>query len=473
MSVATLILSFALATASQPDCRGERSLQEAFASARSALIVEGVHRTHDFVFSSIHFPVTPEESGRSEDIHREHAALLATRGFLKAKVSEVLPLGDRSLAVRNVAQLVALSCAENPIVLHSIRTCFDETVGDELIVVQGMPIAVFDAVKVTVTDIVPCLIARAAVGPFSVPEAMALLELVPPGDPQAVPAREIALRTLSAVYGDGIETTVRRTWVKSDGTLDKSATDLWCVSLQRSLSSGKGLPDALAPIDRKQADTLGLEERFALLGHRLHDPAAIDALVQKLTADGWTRAVELFSVAPLAIARLRDHPGSKLPPELRAKIASNPIVTLLLLSDGQAGIQLSNTKESEAFLDARRLFQVGTAEALLQAVELVRSDLDAAPTHEGLVLLGATLLALNDPALARPVCVAAFNAVPVHRYAGINMLRALRALELTESARELIPRVRSETNNRLDSWGQSQLATIESWSNPVAPLPPK
>ena len=465
----SLVIALAVAASPNAGDRGDRTMIEVYEGSRDLLGNPGVHSKGGFVFSVIRFS-NAEDSRDDRELDEAQGALFATRGFLLEKVSQALPLSDRSTAVRNVAHKIALTCAQDAVAVDSIQTVFSGVIGDSTVVVQGMPIAAVDRIKVAVDDLVPCIAARADKGAISVPEAMVLLELCPDASPLLPKVRGIAVAAFSSAYGSGIDLTVRGAWTNEGKTVSADALELWSLSASKAVARGETLSEAFAPIDLALLASLDLEERFTFLGHRMHDPNAIAALVKSLTDDGWLRAAEVMSAKPLSLAIVRDHQGFKLSPDLRAKIASTPIVTLLMLTAGQANVALTTGAESQLLVDARVAFDRKELADLLRAATLLQQSVASDPQIEAMVLLGATLLALDDPALALPICTAAFRAVPAHRYAGINLLRALRALELKDEARAILPNVRRDSGSHMSKWGNEQLALIETWIDPK-PLP--
>ena len=166
------------------------------------------------------------------------------------------------------------------------------------------------------------------------------------------------------------------------------------------------------------------------------------------------------------LATVADHPGSKLPLELRGKIAATPIMTLLLLSGGQAPVQLSVQVESKLLADARAAFNLIELPELIRAATILQEIIAVHPDQESMILLGATLLALDDPSLARLICMAAFQHNPAHPFAGVNLLLALRKLNMKDEARMVLAQVRSNASVHLTKWGHDQIALIAEWLDP-------
>ena len=459
---AVLIACSSFAAVSQQD---GRSL---FQSNRAELAIAGVHRLGGFVYSTVRCPTL----SRQNELSRRAAPTAAVRQMLESHVAAQLSCTECTPTVQRAAAAVGLSCLERSIAFQGLETVCDEVEGSEFVVVRCIPAAKLDALRMDRDQVMQCVLARADKGAISVPEAMVLLELCPDASPLLPKVRGIAVAAFSSAYGSGIGLTVRGAWTNEEKTVPADALELWTLSASNAVARGNSLSDALAPIGPAFFASRDLEERFAFLGHRMHDPNAIAALAKSLTDDGWLRAAEVMSAKLLPLAVVRDHHGFKLSPDLRAKIASTPIVTLLLLTAGQANVALTTGAESQLLIDGRAAFDRKELAHLLRAATLLQQSIASEPQIEAMVLLGATLLALDDPALALPICTAAFRAVPAHRYAGINLLRALRALELKDEARAILPNVRRDSGSHLSKWGIDRLALIETWIDPKSlPVP--
>lgn len=458
-----MLIAFAVAATPQEGVRGDRTVTQEFEANSQVLKKPGIHFSGSWVFSTIHSSVKSSDSELGAEIKVNKANFDAIRGILLWKVGEASALNDRSDAVRIAGTDIALSCLKQDVELKLIREVFSQEVGDSLVVVQGMPRATFDLIEVKSENVVSCIAARAEAGPISVPEAMVLLELC--SEDSLPKARSFALNALSDVYGIGIELTVRGVWMASEKTLPAQALELWCISVRRDVAMGKDLSIVTAPMDAK-LDGLNIEERLAFLGHRMHDSNVRASVVASLVRDGWLRTAELFSGKMLPLATVADHSGSKLPLELRGKIASTPIVTLLLLSGGQAPGQLSDNVESKLLIEARAAFNRIELPELIRAATLLQEAIALHPDQESMTLLGATLLALDDPSLARLVCRAAFKNNPAHPFAGVNLLLALRSLDMKDEARMVLDQVRRDASVNLTKWGNVQIALIAEWLEP-------
>ena len=91
----------------------------------------------------------------------------------------------------------------------------------------------------------------------------------------------------------------------------------------------------------------------------------------------------------------------------------------------------------------------------------------AIPNVDAVSLFSATLIAADEPYLAEPLARAAFFAQPSHKFAGVNALRAAKALGLRERAAELYPRVIAEA--KVGEWGKGELITVAEWLGVPAP----
>ena len=450
-------------------------IEDIFQAHRDALVIKsGLQKRDGFVFSTIISKNTESDAKSNLDRDMVGEVLQATQGFLLAKVAESLPLTDRSVSVRNVAQKIALSCASQAVEVRSISTVFRDVIDGKNVVVQGMPVAEFDRIQIKLENLVPCIAARAEAGPISVPEAMILLELCPENSPLLPRARGVAVETLSRAYGPGIELTVRKVWSREDKCVPQVALELWCLSAQQGILAAKDLTQALVPVDLAKVSAIQFEELFAFLGHRMQDPNAIGALVKSLSDDGWRRCAELFPAQPLSISAIHDHAGSKLSSDLRAKIAATPAMTFLLLTGGGGAIDFKS-QESQLCKDARVAFKRNLSDGHFdpkgppEAAQLLQQDLEAGASYESIILFSATLLALNDPGLAYPLAKTSFIHNPTDPFAGVNLLLAARALDLRDEVKDLLPKVQAQA--KLDDWGSGELKKLHSWlagDQPVA-----
>ena len=91
-------------------------IEDIFQAHRDALVIKsGLQKRDGFVFSTIISKNTESDAKSNLDRDMVGEVLQATQGFLLAKVAESLPLTDRSVSVRNVAQKIALSCASQAV----------------------------------------------------------------------------------------------------------------------------------------------------------------------------------------------------------------------------------------------------------------------------------------------------------------------------------------------------------------------
>ena len=121
------------------------------------------------------------------------------------------------------------------------------------------------------------------------------------------------------------------------------------------------------------------------------------------------------------------------------------------------------------FNSVAEAFNTGTPEAFQKAVTLLARTANTRwLSVDEWNLLAATMFALDEPALARAFAATAFRLQPEHAYAGVNLLRAVRALGLREEVTRLIGPV--ETNAALNDWGRQRLAEVRAWlDEPVVP----
>ncbi len=457
-----IVIAFAVSAAPQEGASGDRTLKQEFALHSELLKKPGIHFSGKWVFSTSHnFRKTDSEWS---EIKFQEAELNAIREILLWKVAKAAPLSNCSSALRNAHKDIALSCLKQVVELRSLQNVFSQEVGNQLIVVHGIPKAEFDRIQFDLVDVVSCIFTRAEAGRISVPEALVLLELCP--NSHLSRAREIALQTLSDSYGIGIKLSVRGAWMSSDEQMPTLALQSWCKSIQQGVANGKDLQTACAPIELKILDALDIEERLEVFGHRMHDPNVRSAVVAKLVSDGWLRTAELFSANPIVVSTPADHSGSKIPPELRGKIAATPFIALLLISNGQAPVQLSIDVEEGTLNKAREAFNRIELPELIRAATFLQEAISLHPDQESITLLGATLLALDDPSLARLICSAAFKNNPAYPNTAVNLLIALRRLDMRAEARVVLDQVQSDASIHRSKWEMKQITSISEWLDP-------
>jgi hypothetical protein len=106
-------------------------------------------------------------------------------------------------------------------------------------------------------------------------------------------------------------------------------------------------------------------------------------------------------------------------------------------------------------------FDEGTPDSLSRAITLLADNIGTVPNVEAVSLLSAALISADEAYLAEPLARAAFRASPSHKFAGVNALRAAKALGARDRAMELYPLVVSQS--KVGTWGRRQLVQIADW----------
>ena len=451
----------------------EQTPSEVFASDRENLLRPGLHESSDFVFASVRVARQSTSETLSEDLSAAEAELRATRDLLRWRINTALPLPERSASVREAAQEFALANFAGKVVLRGVQTVYAGKDGEYAVCVQAIPESALRDIPVPSGP--EQLLDRLAASPsLSGVGAMLLAELGT-WDVQSVAAgRARAQAAMVAAFGPGISWFDGAAPRVGDNFAMAAATELWRPTVAGSVLRGMDLTAAFSPADSSILAQLGLEQLMAFVGRRAGDAVAVHAAVRRLRAEGWERAAALMGMPPTVLPSVSDHPGTRLPMKLRADVASTPVVALLLLSDGRLEHSWNREGSSERREKAQRAFETGKDGSVEEAIGLAAEDVREASRVQSLILLGAALVARGDAGLAVPICRAAYRAQPSDRYAGVNLVRALRCNGLKDEVRSMVRDVRSTAASGLDGWGRSQLDEAESWASGQVPVePPK
>lgn len=437
--------------------------------ANTAMIsAEGIHTVEGFVFSTVRLP-SSHDQGVLIDVSRDRASILAVRRFLEYRVETGLDVAAFGSGVKVAAINAGLSCLESSVNLLGIETVSNMNDGDSVLVVKAIPLESLEAVKFDRDVFITWALTRVKEGRASPIEAMLTLEILPDGDPRLIPVSVSALEILNKDYGAGIGLTLSRKWTLADSQMCTKCLENWCSFLSRNVGSGAGIEMALSPLQSRITEQLNIVELLELLGTRMQDPSVLKELLARLRASGWDRTAYLFDVKPLELTPFVDLPETKLSRDLRARVVSTPIVTLLLLSNGQADVKFLG--HGPSYVRGLAAYDRGGSNDMIEAVEQLTDDLTSSPSIDSISLLGAVLVKLNDPAIAYPICAAAFQAMPEHQFAGINLLRAAQAMDRRDLVRELLPKV--SANTHLNDWGKKKVLSIKDWldsqASPAAP----
>lgn len=313
-----------------------------------------------------------------------------------------------------------------------------------------------------IEELTPAVVAdlrsRLATGEAHASEALLLLEIDPAARER--PLLDAVLDAIDRECGDGFSASVEGRWTRRDGTPLRSGLRDWCT--RAAMRDSKGL-EQLVWVD--WAD-MNPRERLGALGCRAGD-AELAALVHDdLRKSGWIRGAELLRAAASRAQRSIPEPSkdSRVSPNARKRLLLSPVVMVMLLSEGAQPALLPAVSPGDSdFEAARKAFNLATPEGLNEAVERLASLLSD-PSHasvEAASLLSAAMLGLGEPELAARIATAAFRNGPDHRYTGVNLMLARRALGQRDDVRRLLPEV--EAKAKLDDWGRQQIAALRTW----------
>ncbi len=410
----------------------------AFEAARSGLVDRSVATQGDWTFAMIQQDLREHSPRRREAAPRR--AQLEVQELLAAQCLdwESIPSTLGEAAAARLQELGA-TIAMDRVSIAGFQV-FESAVSEDgwLTVVGGVPSEVLDRQKVGVGEVRSRLIDRSRERPLASPEAMLLMEVAASDSDRA--AAELAFAvSLSADFGPGVGQTLARARVP-------------CLS-----SGWRADP---APTGEAALRAATLDDLLRRLGSRPHDAAATNAIAANFRATGWDRCGAAFEGGGLPVefrtasARSRtddgpialDGPVSRLILETRGTF---PFAEPLPSQDAAAG---------ERHFEALRRFHGGEPAA---AAEILVELVEACPTSDALSYLAACLHQLGMDEQGIAFARAAFLMKPQHPYAGVNLLRALRATDRPAEAREVLPQVRAEAS--LDAWGRRQVDAIDRW----------
>jgi hypothetical protein len=388
--------------------------------------------------------------------------------MLAYEVGEQLADSIGTGGVRDAAIDVALSCINTPVSMAGLTTVYGSAEGDVVHVVQAVPATALDAVSIDRPTLLNCLRDRVKSGADSLVDAIVLFELDVPAEGSASSDSRARLRaSLVRIFGTGASLAMSSEWGMSDGMIDTTAILGWSVPAGNAVLKTGSIGECLAPLSVEVLAALSVDDLFSMHASRIHDPAVQTALVARLRSTGFERTAEFMTFPEVPLHRVHDRPSALLDRELRAKVVSMPVVTAALLTDGRFG---SNWRKiDQPWLEsAVAAFNEGTPESLSRAITLLADNIGAGPTVETISLLSAALLAVDEPYLAEPLARAAFFEQPSHRFAGVNALRASKAMDNRDRARELYPIVLA--NAQFGTWGRNELKQVAEWLG--VPPPP-
>lgn len=422
-----------------------------------ARLPAGICRRAGRVYSVVRAPVRADDSdGHPELIHASTEAALHQLFVAATGITDLLP---PSRAREDIAG-VLLSCCMEKARLAGVDTVLSGVSGGEVVVIRCVPEARFRAIELAPEAACDCLRARVDSGSASPHEVMALVELQSACTVDAQALRSALVAALGRMFGEGVSLTLQRRWVADGGRVPAAALQSWADSARSMASSPSGTGAEVSAFPPSKLAQFAAAELAVALGRRMHDPNLLQAFLERFRSDGWKRCASLLACDSLRPARVLVRGASGATRDALVQSMAIPSILLLLLSDGDAPVTMG-TEAPAGFAAAKAAFDAGTAESLAAAMSALEPGLRRSPDIESVVLMSAVMLSVGEPALARPLALAAYRTSPGHRYAGVNLLRALRALGRVDEARPIASSLRAGA--ALDDWGRRQLAEAESW----------
>ncbi len=424
-------------------------------------------------------------SSRAMDVAKSRARLDAIRHMLESRLQPDQRWDALSPNVREVINALVVGYLKSGIDLDKIGE-FETLVQDRTVTVElRVPAEELDPYRLTLDGVVDLGWERARSGtPVSFLERAAILEVMGVDD-----SRRAALIEAMCPVGGAVVSSRTGSWGAADGawSLDdpKSGVgpfSLWLGPLRRLVADDRALPHRPAIDDGGGTLTwdaggerrLPVEELMMLAFRSWNAPALLQSIEERLRVDGWPKTAQLFETK----VESPRFDSTVLPRVERGEARIQAIESVFgstrllrqYLSEGTAMVGVPSPSGPE-FKSVAEAFNTGTPESFRKAAEL----LALAGTSRWLSvdewnLLAATMFALEEPAMARAFATTAFRLQPEHPYAGVNLLRAIRALGLREEATRLMGLV--ETQATLNNWGRQRLAEVSDWlDESVIPAP--
>lgn len=443
---------------------------EIFRAQRDAFLAEGVRLAGGFVFVTVRVPVPPDATGIVRDKSQEKAALEASQRAIAWKLAEQVAPEVPESGLRRAIGDVAATCAVGQLQVSGATQVHLEPAADSELVVMAVPEAGLSTGSMDRARVVDCVAKRAGSGAIPPVEAFVLEELDPQAsEPPVAVTRLVGL--LARSLGDGFSLSARGAWTTSDRRVVPEAFAGWTGAAAESVRRSGSAGQSLAPLDPEGVSQFSLDDLLSLAAVRVNDPVVLRSLDARLRADGFVRSAGALRFTAAKFVPFEDRPGKRLGNDVRAKVFASPLVVALLLADGD--LDAAWGPATACLAPATAAFDEGTPESVARSISLLSDGMGTVPNVDSVSLLAAALLASDEPRLAEPLARAAFNAMPSHKFAGVNALRAQRALDLRDRARVLLPKVAGEA--QLGNWGRRQLESVAQWLGvPVPPpAPPK
>jgi hypothetical protein len=442
-----------------------------FGARKAELGAVGVHRAEGFVFSCYRMAIPRGTGERALSAAEGQAGARAIRQMLEWHVGERALAGMQSGPVRDALMVAGVSCFGESVNLAGMLTVQSETGPEAVTVVRAVPEDRLLALAIDRERLRACIASRAEAGKGRATDPLLVEELDGAADVAEPERRSRLLSALKATLGPGIDMSLSGRWADSSGALCAACLSGWTDAAAEAVSKTGACGGALSPLPASVVAGLTVEDLLQVAAVRINDPAVLRSLAERLASEGFAGSARLLRVSEAALVAFDDRPGDRLERSVRAKVFASPVVVALLLTDGKLDAAWGATPACLA--PATAAFDEGTPESVARSISMLSEGMGVVPNADAVSLLAAALLASDEPRLAEPLARAAFTAMPSHKFAGVNALRAQRALDLRDRARELLPRVAAEA--QLGNWGRRQLESVAEWLGVPAPpvAPPK
>jgi len=460
----------ALAAATGPLAAGESS-QDAgtvFEGRRDQLSTVGVHRAEGFVFSAFRQSMEPAASERFRDAAKAKAEIRAVRQMVEWFIGERSLAGIDSGPLRQALQVAGGSCVDGVIDMQGLTTVLSDAGSDSILVVRAVPEARLEAISLDRKSLRKCLLDRVMSGQGRAVDVLLAEELRDGSDVPERADRDAFVSALAAAVGPGIELSLAGRWAGEGRAICAECLSGWSSPAADAVASTGSCGGILGSMPFESVRDRSVDDLLQFAAVRVNDQSVRRALNLRLVSDGYARSVRLLQLAAGGPVPFDDRPGSRLERTVRARVFASPVVIAMLLTDGTLDVAWGPAPA--CLTEATAAFDEGTPESVSRSIVLLLDGMGIVPNADALSLLSAALLASDEARVAEPLARAAFLAMPEHKFAGVNALRAQRALGLKDRATALFPRVAAES--KLGSWGRRQLQSIAEWLGvSVQPVP--
>ena len=371
-----------------------------FERHRGDLLEDGVRPVDGFVFSTVRQTTRPNAGVAGDSDPEGKVALRAVRRVLEWRIGSLLGLEAAGAGLRAAAIAAGVGCLDGGYDFSGLLTVHSQESEGTRVVVCAVPESKVDAIRTDLGQLSSCLRDRIASGHATVLDALVLGELaamessplgstVHGGDERELRA------SLVRLLGPGFTLAKAGGWVDDEGRLLPGTLIGWTRPAAEAVRRAGSTEAALLPLSDAALESLSTDDLIELLTTRLHDPSVRQALVARLETSGFRRCAEEFGSSSVQARAFRDRPGGGLSREVKAKVASSPLVVAMLLADGETGVRWGEPPSCMA--EAVRSFDQATPDSVEAAIVLLLDGMGAVPSVDAMSLLSAALLARGEP----------------------------------------------------------------------------